>query len=805
MALFIANATGNWSSTSTWAAVRNTPTLHATTNRTVSGAGIISSTFTAPNTVNAVTGVMVYIAALGTAGTFTATLRESGADTASTVSVSVNSLKVGGWVYLKLAVPYTYTTTSAGAYAWKLAISGGSGTTTVADNSGATAFAFMSGDNLVSAVPTTNDNVWNAGSNLSSLIVTVDNTSAACGSGAATGTPSSRSITTALATSNSGKIQWSTSANSTLTVKGQIICSVDGHIEMGTTSSPIPSSYTAKLVTNQNGTDTNYDLLVTASGNWKMQGTARTANVTRYVSGSGTAASPLILLADLGLAVNDELAFTGQGAYNQHEKRFVKTINSPTSIVLSSTAGGAEAALTYSHDSDDRILLLTRNVSVESSTSTEHFTFINQATTAGAVDVDHAMCRYVGGTVNNRRGWQNSSGTATHTATTDDFVVYLPDGWGFNDSASTTTVEYTEIIAYGNTAATNVGSIVIAAAKNKTLTDCYAVGNNAIGFYINAAANINTNNCEAWNNNANIQLAGGLRIDNSFTNIHTNFVCEANRTRGMYLSGVANIIFESMESGTYGTNTIDIDFASDSYNEMILRSCVLSSATIVNNYLNIAPGSEIKFDRLNDTDWNHRWYSAFGTAHATGPSCTDTTTIQTGSHNVRLSPENATDGQAWTYYVLARPSYYVTTQGFVRMNAAFYGDAGASVTVNLYLPGSTSPDASYTLPKDGNDNPFSIGATYSSSITGLARVVVTAKSATASAYAYVGKISNGTNPIISVDTWLDGKPAEIMYPELGDPDAVWAVLTSSFTTSGTVGKLVKDVLSFILYLVGRAR
>lgn len=805
MALFIANATGNWSSTSTWAAVRNTPTLHATTNRTVSAGGIISATFTAPNTVNAVTGVMVYITAVGTAGTLTATLRESGVDTASTVSVSVTSLKIGGWVYLKLAAPYTYTTTSAGAYAWKLAISGGSGTTTVADNSGATAFAFMSGDTLVSAVPTTNDDVWNAGNNLSSLVVTVDNTSAACGSGAATGTPTARSITTALATSNSGKIQWSTTANSTLTVKGQIICSTDGHVEMGTTTTPIPSAYTAKLVTNQNGTDANYDIVVTSGGNWKMQGTARTANVTRYVSGSGTAASPLILLADLGLAVNDELAFTGQGAYNQHEKRFVKTINSSTSIVLSSTAGGAEAALTYSHDSDDRIILLTRNVSVESSTSTEHFVFINQSSTDGAVDIDHAMCRYVGGTTAGRRGWQVSSGTATHTAAVDDFVIYFPDGWGFNDNSSTTTVEYTEIIAYGNTTSTNVGTIVISAAKNKTLTDCYVVGNNAIGFYITSAANVNTNNCEAWNNNANSQLAGGLRIDNSFTNIHTNFVCETNRIRGIYLSGTANIIFESMESGTYGTNAIDIDLASDSYNEIILRSCTLSSATIVNNYLNTAPGSELKFDRLNNTDWNHRWYSAFGTAHATGPSCTDTVTIQTGSHSVRLSPENATDGHSWTYYVLARAGYYVAAQGYVRMNAAFYGDAGASVTVDLYLPGSTTPDATYTMPKDGNDNPFNIGATYSSSIDGLAKVVVNAKSATASAYAYVGKISNGTNPITAVDTWLDGKPSQIMYPELGDPDAVWAVLTSSFTTSGTVGKLVKDVLNFILYLVSKAR
>lgn len=805
MALFIANATGNWSATGTWAAVRNTPTIHATTNRTVSAGGITSATFTAPNTTNAVTGVLIYVSGVGTAGTLTATLRESGVDTASTVSVAVTSLKTGAWMYLKLATPYTYTTTGAGAYAWKLAISGGSGTTSVADNSGATAFAFMSGDDLVSAVPTTGDDVWVAGNNLAELVVTVDNTSAACGSGAATGAPTARSLTTALALSHSGKVRWSIVANSTLTVKGQILSTTDGHIEIGNTTNPIPAAYTAKLVTNQNGTDTNYDLHVNSGGNWKMQGTARTLNVARYTSGVGTAADPLILSADMGLAVNDELAFTGQGSYDQDEKRFVKTINSPTSIVLSNTAGGAEAALTYAHDSDDRIFLLTRNVSVESSTTTEHFAFSNYATAAGAVDIDHAMCKYVGGTTAARRGWQMTVNGASQQGNADDFVVYLPDGWGLSDTTSTVSIEYTDIIAYGNTTATNVGTIVTSAAKNKTFTDCYAVGNNALGFYFQTGANINTTRCEAWNNNSNNQLAGGLRIDNGFTQTHTDFVCQSNRARGTYLNGAANIVFESLLSGNYGSNTIDLDTASDTYNEVVFRSTTLSSATPVNNYLNMAPGSELKFDRLDDTDWKHRWYSSTGIGYASGPSCTDTTTVQTGSHSVKLAPENATDGKVWSFQILARAGYYVSAQGIVRMNAAFYGDAGASVVVDLYLPGSTTPDATYTMPKDANDNPFNIGAVYSSSIDGLATVVVTATTATASAYAYVGKLYNGTNPITALDVWRDGKPPEIIYPELGDPDSVWAVLTSSFTTSGTVGKLVKDVLNFILYLVSKAR
>ena len=791
MAKFIANATGNWSATGTWAAVRNTESIHATTNITVTSGGITSATFTAPDTTSSVTGVLIYISGVGTAGTLVATLQEATVDTVATVSVSITSLKTGGWVYLKLATPYVYTATTAGRYRWKLNTSGASGTTSVGANSGGTNFAYASGDNLVAAVPTTNDDVYIAGNNLSALVVTVDDTSRLVGSGTGTGAPLPRNTTAAINLSNGGALGWSTTANSTLECKGQIEVAVDGEVQMGTVATPIPSSYIAKLITNQNGTDVNYDLLVEASGKWKMQGASRTFWKTTFVSGLGTAASPLVTADAVDWNVGDEFVITGQGAYNHYEKRFIITKNSSTSYVVSSTAGGAETALVNAHDSDDRIVLLTRNVIITSKVTTEGWCFTNKATTSGYVDCDWSRVEYTGGTVAARRGFQVTTNGTSQVGGFDYSVVYLPEFYGLSWTTTTVPVTVSGVIVYGQSGASNVGAFIASGAKNIIFEDCFTIGNYAAGFQNSTVGNLTFNRCEAWNNNQGNVASGGINLTSAFSCTFNDFVCQANRIRGIYINGTTKIQFTNAMIGNYGSNAIDVDAISDTYNEVLFLSPTFGSATTVNNYLNMVPGSEIKIDKFNTTENRHLWYTAYGVNYATGASLPDTTTVYTDHLSVRLSPEDSTVGCSWEFQVLARPGYFVSAQGLAQKNVAFGTD---DLIVDLYLPDSTTPDATFTMPDDTNVNVFNIGAVYSGSIPRLATVRITAKSATASAYAYVGRLFNGTNSITALDTWHEGKPSQIMYPELGDPDAVWAVSTSGLTTSGTTGKkLVSDL------------
>ena len=123
MAFKIPNATGKWGTASTWDSVTNTPTLHASTNISLSTSGIYSAVFTAPNTTNYCTGVLIYQAngAVGGSGIFTIVLQENGSDVgggAGTVSLNIADMRAG-WTYFRFTTPYQFTSTTAGYYRFR--------------------------------------------------------------------------------------------------------------------------------------------------------------------------------------------------------------------------------------------------------------------------------------------------------------------------------------------------------------------------------------------------------------------------------------------------------------------------------------------------------------------------------------------------------------------------------------------------------------------------------------------------------------------------------------------------------------
>lgn len=793
---YVAIQTGNFSAAGTWNQIANTPTIHASSNVTVTGGGIQSATFTAPNTTNAVTGVLVYISGVGTAGNLVATLQESGVDTAATVTVAITSLKNGGWVFLKLATPYVYTTTGAGAYRWKLNTSGASGTTSVAANSGGTVFAYLSSHDIT-GTPTTGDDIYIAGNNLAELVVTVDDTSRLVGSAAATGVPAVRNVTAAINLSNSGKLRWNTAADATLECKGQIEVAVDGYLEIGTVASPLTFANPGILIMDQNGTSGNHPINVETAGRFIAQGTANTSTTlwkTTYSSGAGTAASPLITATAVDWSVGDRIVITGNASYDQFEERYIITKNSSTSYVVSSTSGGAETALTYTHSTNCVILNLQRSVTIKSKTTTESFYIRNLATTAGYFDIDWANFEYVGGTTTGASGLSIASTGTSQTGTCDYSVCYKPIDRGFTWTQGRIQTTYTGNIAYqvgGSTA--NGGFYLTTAPNNKAFVDCFAVGCRASGFMYNPASNIAMTGCQAWNNNTANVTAAGFRLDGSNTMTMTNCSIQANRAQGVHLSSTINLIGTGCHIGDYGTNTVDFLAFSDTFNDVLFKDSVFGSATLVSNYLNTIPGSEYKFDEYQQTENRHIWYTAYGSAQSTGAGLPDTTVRTAGSLAVRLSPEEATTGFIWEYKIAANAGTYVSANGFIKKNATFGTD---DILVELFLPGSLTADASYTMPDDTTWDAFNIGADYSAgTVDRYATVRVSAKSATAGAYCYVDDLYNGTNSITALDVWENGKPSEIMFEQLGDAAAVWAVSTAGLTISGTTGKKLVDDLT----------
>lgn len=810
MAYRITNGAGtSFNSAANWDEGINTPSIHASTSITVTAGGVTSATFTAPNTTNKCTGVLVPVAAKGTAGNIIATLQEdAGAgfvDVAgATATIAITSLVASTHVLFYFTTAYTFTTTAAGKYRIKLNTSGASGTTSIAADSGGANFAYLAYMNN-NVVPTTGDDIHVVSKNQGAALTIDLDTSPSIGSGTNTSVPTFRSWGNAIVYSNNGTIAWQTGTSRTLTHKGNILVESGGWHQMGQTSAKIAAGVLARSKFDQNGVTCNYGIVQLNGGKITLQGYDLTYKKATVVSGSGTSGSNLVTDVSTGWAVNDELVFTpvtnSATNYNESETRFIKTI-AGTAITLSATAGGAESGLTYSH-TNGYVLNVTRGVLIDTTDTTKAwYCDLNETTTIGNLDFDGCRLETTGSSTANKTNLTFSN-LSTELFTADDVVFYRQLGsngvtFGNNNDVRT----YTWLIFYSYSGTGNAGMLFPTSLRNKTFQNCYFVSSQSAGFFGSSTSTATLDQCGAWacGQGSSTALAG-FQFTNCSNVTMTDCDAHANRSYGMTLATMPGLTVTDSRFGTLGYNgTADIQINSDSYDTALFDNCSLGSATLVGNYQNAAQGTEIAFNKLNGTEFNHRWYSANGYNEASGPTCTDTTTVQTGHHSVKFRPENTTYGTTWEYGVLARVGYYVPAQGIVQMNAAFYGDASASVTVGLFLPGSATADATYTLPKDGNLNPFNIGATYNGTNDEIAKVIVTAKTATASAYVFAGKLYNGTNPLTAVDTWQKGKPSYLMYPELGDPDAVWAVATSALTTTGTTGKKLVDDLTFGQYL-----
>lgn len=814
MAEKVAAATGAWSAAATWNSVTNTPTIHGTSNVNVATGAIFSATFTAPNTTNAATGVMIYITQQTTAATtLTATLQESTVDTAAVVTITLSNVSVigavglgngeGAYVYLRLPTPYVFTTTGVGAYRWKLVVD--TGLVPIANNSGATNFFYRSTDDRTGAPASTDEAFIVGHSGVIDITVTVDG-SQSIGNGTYTGlanaTATDRILGYAVVIAEKGILAWDTTADATLTHKGSINIGSGGEWQMGTVASPMLAARIAKSRFDWGAaTNGQFGFLINGRGKFICQGIAKSSTSlwkTKYSSGLGTAASPLVVADAVDWSVGDEImiAATSNSAtnYNETERRFIITKNSATSYVVSLTSGGAEAALTFTHTTDAWILNLQRNVIIDSTDIAKGFTLTNRGFVAGNVDCDWARFETIAGGAGQAFEIDVAANGTTPTAVpTIDYCVFyrtVSSRPGFY-MAKTGLLSFTGLIF--TQSATVIGGGLSISGSNKTFTDCFAVDNSGPGINFLSAFNVTFNRVYVISNVKSSASYGGITFQGGGGTFND---CEisANRARGIYFynpsidakTGPIGAIFTNLLCGTKGTNSTDIDFSTAGvYSDATFINSTFGSATFVANYLLAITGSTARFQTLNLTANNHIWYTSSGIARSTGAGLADTTNKTAGNLTVRIAPENATTGFVWEFLVGIKASSAASIFGFAQKNAAF----GSSVcTVELFLPGSTVADASATLDNTtGAWQVFSLAASYTGLVASFATIRITAKTTTLNAYVYFTDFYNGTNVLTGLQSWYQGRPSPVFTDLLGDPASVWAILESTQTTVGTMG------------------
>lgn len=814
MARYINNGTGNFSSSATWDTVVNTPTIHASTNITITNSDKFTATFTAPNTTNAVTGIMLYVAGVGTQA-WNITLQESTVDTACTATVAVADRLAASWIYVRFATPYTYTTTGAGAYRFKIRTAS-SGTGTIPADSGGTLISYLVTDDRHVA-PGVGDDVYIMGDGPTDRTVTVDGTSGSIGSGTNTTALASafRDFTHSVTIGINGILAWDTTANSTLQVKGNLIVFPGGEWYMGTVASPVPSSTICKLIIDM-ATSGDHGYGAYSGAKAILQGAAQTSTSlwkTTYSSGSGTAASPLITADAVDWAVGDEIivAATNNGgtSYNECEYRYIKTKNSSTSYVLSTTVGGAEAALTYTHSTSAVIINLQRNVIITTTSSTKATYGSFQSTVSGDVNFDWTRFDYTGISTANKQGMYSTGQTSLAYGSCDYSVFYKLLYYGFIDQTSTTTETKTGLVAVGGQSG-HIAGMIFNSSRNKTYNDCFVMDCQGNGFYLlNQASNFNR--CISIANNRVGSGAGaGYFLSGAAGVSLNNCESQANRSGGIYVSSATDITFNNCLIGTKGTHSLaDLVCATSVYATYLFNICTFGSSTLISGYTSLIAGSVIRLHKMNGTDNNHVWYTNTGKARPSGSGLTDTTTRTSGSLALSIEPEDNTNGFVWQFQIPAFSSSIVNFYGYLQKDAAF---GSSTARVDLYLPGLVvgvdTPSDTQTLTNDtGTWQAVSLSANNTSNISGLANVVVTAICNTAGANLYVDDLYNSgdgvstvTNKLASMDIWNEGKPANIISSAVVSAADVWTFSTENLTSNNTTGRQLMKLLTLAKFI-----
>lgn len=817
MAVRSMTATQTFSAPTQADTVTNTMTQHATTNITISNGSFTGVAYTAANAGESITGVWLYVVAVGTGGTVTAQLQGNSAgyvDIAGVaVTVNTTNLKTGGWFYFRYAAAHVVVSGAANYYRVKITGAGMTGTTTVAADGAGTAFSYYATDNRNTAVaPGASDNLIVGGHAGAAVTLTLDGTQT-IGSWSFTGGTNTEAASIrcnsgspAIDVAYGGIIADNTAANVDYTLKGSIVIRNGGKSYRNNgVGVAYPSARTSIYRFNLNAVSGNHGFIKAEGGVLDWIGMVKTGTPVTpqtYTSGAGTAADPMITSGDIGEVGDEVIIFaTSNNAanYNECEHRFIKTKNSATSYVLSNTAGGAEAALTYTHTAVAKVINVERNVKCTSTSSTAGYFSQNwEVTTRANHTLSNVSFEYVGSTTSYKEGIGVAMGE--HVGFCDYCVFIRRIGRGFK-TRSAVAQTYVGNIVCGGVSTNTVSGVSLDAADNQTLND-FVIANEkrvAIGTDQNAGSRNTFNRLEmnACGKDGGTTGTAYAVSTNAWEFNNCNF--NACRTQAMYIAG-AVITVNNCNFGMNGKNqTYDINTAGG-YTLCLFNECNFGSDTLINGYTLMVVGSLVRFHNIDQdaTGMNHEWYTSYGSARACMTGLTDTQETPAGHPTVRIAAESSDPGFSWEFQVPVFETYSASFLGLLQRNVTFNAAAG-SVVVEIWLPGSITADATYTMSTTtGVWETATAGVTYGGTIDGMATVKIIAKTTTAGAYLYVGDLYGGTNQVTNLNVWYNALPSPVMFDQIGNAAATWAQLRAANQVAGSFGEYVNINTSAVI-------
>lgn len=488
MAILTNIATGNFTSSSTWAQVEsttwaNTLALQETGVTALTTVFQSSVNFTVPSPTT-LQGLLLKLGSrVATAGnTVTARIFNATGSVAvanTTVTIDVLDMPNGvAWVYFKF--PASASLVAATNYQIQI-LSNVAGSASFQRKTATAANWTFGLVTTTAAAPAAADQLLVQGENsafntFQTLTVTVDNTAATVFGPNVAGAAS-------IEVSGKGVLSYTTAAatNSQLVLDGNLVVNQDGIFRMGQISAPIPASSTASLIFDV-ASNVQYGILHRVGGIIQTYGATKTTKTT-LASNSGPGSLSLTTNDTTSWSSGDviALAATVRGQIAQAE---TVTLSGPAvgaTVPVSATSnlhdGNASATSARAH-----VINLSRSVKIKGISTTLQTYFTTGA--SGTISCNYTEFQYLGSAVAGTRGIEGNITAGTFEfvgCSFENFEVTGSCGIVLNLATSIANVQNCVFYRNAQMAVGMLTTPITLTGNTVTVNDCVAIGGTAMG------------------------------------------------------------------------------------------------------------------------------------------------------------------------------------------------------------------------------------------------------------------------------------------------------------------------------------
>jgi hypothetical protein len=424
------------------------------------------------------------------------------------------------------------------------------------------------------------------------------------------------STTAAITINSGGKLQVlsTVAASYTLTCKGDLV--VNGTLEIGTTTNPIPSTKTFTILLNYSGSlsagEFGMKIGEAAAATVTIQGASKTYYATTIDTDANDTDTHIHSAVNTGWKDNDELVLAPTSrTYSESELLVMNGDASDDVINFDSPA-----ALAYDHSGTGQtaaeLVNLTRNIKI-GVYNTSYPSYITVKNASTVIDVDWCRFDYIGANASNKYSITFLT-NALSAAAAFRYCAFTNGHHGIYNDIDDNRLDIQDSIIYNTT---QYGVYIADRLVDSTLSNLYIIKtgtNNAHGIYITDKISTTTisNIYTSGTHGTGVYLFTSGQFDASGITA-SNWVSHSNADRGMMIYGHYGLSLDTLKSYRNNSFGLCLDCAPNT----IITAITLFGNTNYNIYLS---GTSLTRITGGTVDSDATYSTAYGVCGANMPN-----------------------------------------------------------------------------------------------------------------------------------------------------------------------------------------